>query len=90
MRQNQNKWPSNKAEESVVNDEGFVDPCTEEYYQYIYRNEDGSIGYNGKLGKYIYEELNLYLKRHQVNYNLVRVNKKIDELDQIIHAKKEK
>ena len=83
------KWPSDRADEPVVNDEGFVDPCTEEYYQYIYRNEDGSIGYNGELGKDIYEELNLYLKRHQVNYNLVRVNNKIDELDQIIHTKKE-
>lgn len=84
------KWPSDKAEVSVVNDKGFIDPCTEEYYEYIYRNEDGSIGYNGKLGKYIYEELNLYLKRHQVNYNLVRINARIDKLDNLIHEKSEK
>ena len=34
------KWPSDKAEISVVGDKGFVDPCTAEYYAYIYRNED--------------------------------------------------
>ena len=84
------KWPSDKAEVSIVNEEGFIDPCTEEYYKYIYRNEDGSIGYNGKLGKYIYDELNLYLKRHQVNYNLVRINKRIDKLEKVICTKKEK
>lgn len=84
------KWPSDKAEISVVGDKGFVDPCTEEYYAYIYRNEDGSIGYNGKLGEYIYNELNLYLKRHQINYNLVRVNREIDELGELIQKKRDK
>lgn len=84
------KWPSDKPEISVVGNRGFVDPCTEEYYKYIYRNEDGSIGYNGELGKYIYYELNLYLKRHEVNYNLVLINEKIDELEIVIQRKKEK
>lgn len=84
------KWPSDKAEISVVGDKGFVDPCTEKYYAYIYRNEDGSIGYNGKLGEYIYNELNLYLKRHQINYNLVRVNREIDELGELIQKKRDK
>lgn len=84
------KWPSDRPEISVVGNEGFLDPCTEEYYKYIYRREDGSIGYNGELGKYIYNALNLYLKRHQVNYNLVRVNEKIKELEEIIQRKQEK
>ena len=83
------KWPSDSPEISVVGDKGFIDPCTEEYYKYIYRNEDGSIGYNGKLGKYIYNELNLYLKRHQVNYNLVSINERIKELRDIIRREKE-
>lgn len=84
------KWPSDKAEISVVGDKGFIDPCTAEYYAHIYRNEDGSIGYNGKLGEYIYNELNLYLKRHQINYNLVRVNREIDELGELIQKKRDK
>ena len=83
------KWPSDSPEISVVGDKGFIDACTEEYYKYIYRNEDGSIGYNGKLGKYIYNELNLYLKRHQVNYNLVSINERIKELRDIIRREKE-
>lgn len=83
------KWPSDSPEISVVGDKGFIDPCTEEYYKYIYRNEDGSIGYNEELGKYIYNELNLYLKRHQVNYNLASVNERIKELRDIIRREKE-
>ena len=73
----------------MVGDKGFIDPCTDDYYKYIYRNEDGSIGYNGELGKYIYNELNLYLKRHQINYNLISVNEKIEELGDIIQREKE-
>lgn len=83
------KWPSDSPEISVVGDKGFIDPCTDDYYKYIYRNEDGSIGYNGELGKYIYNELNLYLKRHQINYNLISVNEKIEELGDIIQREKE-
>ncbi len=51
------------------------------------RMED--IGYNGELGKYIYNELNLYLKRHQINYNLIRANEKIEKLGDIIRRAKE-
>lgn len=83
------KWPSDSPKISVVDNKGFIDPCTDDYYKYIYRNDDGSIGYNGELGKYIYNELNLYLKRHQINYNLISVNEKIEELGDIIQREKE-
>ena len=78
------KWPSGSAEISVVGDKGFLDPCGEEYYRHIVRNDDGSIGYSSKLGKYIYEELDLYLKRHKINYNLVKLDERIDKLGDLI------
>lgn len=34
--------------------------------------------------------MNLYLKRHQINYNLVRVNREIDELGELIQKKRDK
>lgn len=81
-------WPSDEATINVVNNEGFLDPCKDEYYKNLYRNEDGSIGYSTELGKYIYTKLNLCLKRHQVNYNLNQINKRIDALQEMINAKK--
>lgn len=37
-----------------------------------------------------YNELYLYLKRHQINYNLVRVNREIDKLGELIQKKRDK
>lgn len=65
-----NKWVGATAEESIVGNEGFIDPCTDEYYDHIFRDNYGNIGYLTPLGRYIFFELKLYLKRHSIIYNL--------------------
>lgn len=82
------KWPSDDEAINVVEEEGFLDPCTSEYYQYIYRNEDGSIGYRGELGKYIFTELNLGLMRHKILYRQEELNTLIEKLERKINKKK--
>lgn len=84
-----NKWVGNKVEENVVGDMGFIDPCTDEYYSNLYRDDKGNIAYSTNIGEFMYYELKLYLKRHNILYNLekVRVQKnllksKIDEKKQ--------
>lgn len=84
------KWPSSDPKINVVNDKGFLDPCGEEYYNHLHRNDDGSIGYDTKLGKYIYDELNLGLKRHQIIFKQTELDECIDKLDEIINLKKSK
>lgn len=73
------KWVGRSAEENIVGDEGFIDPCSEEYYLHLKRDEKGNIIYKTPIGKYIYMELKLYLKRHAILYNLekVRIKKKL-------------
>lgn len=83
------KWPSMDASINVVNDEGFLDPCEDEYYLHLHRNDDGTIGYSTKLGKYIFDELNLGLKRHQIIYKQTQLDEYIDKLEKIIKIKKE-
>ena len=79
-----NKWPSEDSHVNVVGHEGFVDPCTDEYYEHLIRSEDGSIGYITPLGEYMYYELKLYLQRHQLIYNLDKVHNKLKEVRQEI------
>jgi uncharacterized protein (TIGR02646 family) len=85
-----NKWIGSDEFENIIGNKGFIDPCSEEYNNHLQRNADGSIGFVTELGEYIYKELKLYLKRHQLIYNLekVRVKKKqlrakIDEMEKV-------
>lgn len=73
------KWVGSNATESIVGDRGFVDPCTDEYYLHLRRDNLGNIEYTTSIGKYMYEELKLYLNRHSILYNLekVRLKKKL-------------
>ena len=82
-----NKWPSNNSDINVVENEGFVDPCTEEYNNHLERKENGSISYLSPVGEYMYYNLKLYLQRHQLIYNLVRVHKKLKDVREEIERR---
>ena len=84
------KWPSDDAKKNIVGNEGFIDPCSDEYYKHLHRNEDGSIGYDTDLGKYMFEELNLGLKRHKILYEMSKLHIELSKLDNLIKEKKEK
>lgn len=81
-----NKWVGSTAQECFVAEKGFVDPCTDEYYKHLARDDSGSIISLTPLGQYMYFELKLYLKRHSIIYNIdqlrmrrVALKSKIDE-----------
>lgn len=73
-------WPSNDSQINIVGDKGFVDPCAEEYEMHLERALDGSINAKTPLGNYMKKTLKLYLKRHEIVYNLDRLKRKICEL----------
>ena len=52
-----NKWKDN---------EGFVDPAGNDYDTHLHRNLKGAIEYKTAQGKYLYENLKLGLKRHEL------------------------
>lgn len=74
-----NKWISDKADINIMENKGFIDPCTDEYYIHLQRDDIGEIIHLTEIGEYIYYELKLYLKRHRILHNLekVRSNKKL-------------
>lgn len=75
-----NKWIGKDEFENIVGNNGFADPCTDDYNKHLGRDEDGSIIYITEVGKYMYFELKLYLKRHQLIHNLEKIRIKKNEL----------
>ena len=82
------KWPSTSSDVNVVGNEGFVDPCSDDYDKHLKRNLSGEIEGITPLGKYMCENLNLYLKRHAIVHNLDRLRQKVKELEDSIDADK--
>lgn len=82
------KWPSMDSKVNVVGDEGFADPCSDEYDKHLKRNPSGAIEGVTPLGRYMCENLNLNLKRHAIIHNVDNLRKKVDELKESIAADK--
>lgn len=70
-RAKSNKW---------IDTNGFIDPCKDEYDKHICRNEKGQIIYKTTQGKYIYSNLNLNLKRHELLWMIEKLKKQKLEL----------
>lgn len=49
-----------------INPKGFIDPCNAGYDNHLNRNNKGQICYKTDQGKYIYDNLMLGLKRHEL------------------------
>lgn len=75
-----NKWIGDTREKAVINNRGFVDPCDDEYYIHLGRDDSGRIIYKTDLGKYMYEELNLHLIRHEINFKMGQMESRIEAL----------
>ena len=84
------KWISNNASVAVIGNEGFVSPCDDEYYKHLRRNADGTISATSELGKYIRNELNLFLKRHSIIYLLEEVDMRCQQLEERIKEEEKK
>lgn len=73
---NRSKWDKWK------DTNGFIDPCSNEYEDHLYRDEIGTIHYHTERGRYIYEELKLGLGRHQVLWMIRKLEKQRDALNE--------
>lgn len=49
------KWPSQNEAIPNANNEGFVDPCSDEFDKHLYRTNNGSIRWFTELGKWMVE-----------------------------------
>ena len=63
-----------------------IDPCTKEYYKHLDQDEEtGNIIFKTELGKYMYNKMKLYLRRHSVIYMMDKLYLKQRELQNSIN-----
>jgi len=63
---------------------GFIDPCSDEYEQHLQRDNKGKIVYISPQGEYIWKNLKLYLKRHELLWMIDKLQEQNDELDRYL------
>lgn len=84
-------WPSDSPSKNVVGECGYIDPCKEEYYDQLDRDDKtGCIYPKTELGKYMYEHLRLYLKRHSIIFMVEKLDEKRNQLQKCIEKEKQK
>lgn len=67
-------WVTDNPSVSIVNNVGFLDPCDARYSKLFLRDTNGKIVPQEDLGVYIYNELRLYLRRHEILYKLEKLD----------------
>lgn len=85
-RAKSNKWPSSTPALNVVNDQGFVNPCNEEYYTHVARKSNGKIIPLTALGRYMYNEIKLYLNIHEYSYNMEKFTMLSDRIEALLNG----
>ncbi len=83
------KWPSNDETIPIIDDKGFVNPCSVDYDTHLYRTDSGSIRWQTALGKWMVEVGFKFDERDyciKLLWNLNQLRKSIDTL--VFEAKK--
>lgn len=74
-------WPSNDENIPIVNNEGFIDPCEDEFQNQFSRESDGSITPNTEIGSWMYLKLKLHKPQHQIIWTISLIDDMIDEIE---------
>ncbi len=73
------KWISDNPNKNIVNGEGFLDPCKEDFNEHFNRDKKGFITGVSAEAKYMVKEMNLNLEIHSVTWELSRLERLIDD-----------
>lgn len=81
-------WPSDNSSENIKNNEGFIDPCSPQYEECLFRDACGKIRFdkNTPVAEYIYKKLRLGLKRHEIFWLADYFQKIVQELTPLIDS----
>ncbi len=73
------KWISDDHKKNIINGEGFLDPCEEDYNAHFKRDNKGYILGVSTEAEYMIREMNLNLEIHSITWELSRLERIIDE-----------
>jgi len=77
-------WPSADEKIHNLNDEGFIDPCDDEYNNQFGRLANGRILANTKLGVWMYNKMKFYKPQHEIIWNIEQLDLLIDECEDLL------
>lgn len=77
-------WPTGSELIHNQYNEGFIDPCNDEYGLQFVRGLDGRITYNTKLGKWMFYKLKLHKPQHEVIWNIEETYNLINECKEVL------
>lgn len=81
------KWPTKDEKKHNENDEGFIDPCDDEYTNQFDRTGNGRILPTTNIGHWMYKALKLYKPQHEIIWSLDELDKLIQEIEDILKTK---
>lgn len=73
-------WASDDPDINIKDGEGIVNPCCADYDLHLGRRRSGCIYPKTELGKFMFKLLKLYLARHELFFQIERLQSKINEL----------
>lgn len=74
-------WPSKDENIHNQNNEGFIDPCEDDYSNQFDRSISGRITPLTPLGRWMYNTLKLYKPQHEIIWKMEEVDNLIDEIE---------
>lgn len=77
-------WPTGDELIHHQSDEGFIDPCDEEYEKQFLRYTNGRIIHKTQLGKWMYYKLKLHKPQHEIIWQIVELDNLIEECEEIL------
>ena len=79
-------WLSDSAYISIINNEGYIDPCDYSFDSSLSRKISGEIIYENEVGRYMYLKMKLFLKRHSIIYKLTVLYELMSKLGYILEG----
>jgi len=77
-------WPTEDESIHYINDEGFIDPCDDEYEKQFSRNQNGRIIHKTQLGKWMYYKLKLHKPQHEIIWQIEELDNLIEDCERLI------
>lgn len=77
-------WPTGDELIHHKNDEGFIDPCDDEYDKQFIRGTNGRIIHQTQLGKWMYYKLRLHKPQHEIIWQIEELDNLIEECETIL------
>lgn len=77
-------WPTLDEKVHNRNNEGFIDPCDDNYDKQFSRTIDGRIKHETDLGEWMYYKLKLHKPQHEVIWQIESLDNLIEECERLL------